>query len=119
MRATWFVLEDGNAADPAECADQDGVLTHSSGVKVAMRSPGVPRSRGVDLDESGKQLFGGKGDHDGNGAAGGAKPTDEPKPSTPAATETSAVVTEDMQPAQRPAPARNPGYQTRQGKGRR
>lgn len=118
MRATWYVLEDGKPANPAECADLDGALTHSSGVKVAMRSAGVPRSRGVDLDEAGNLLFAGKGDHDNDGTSGGAKaPADEkqaenPQPPVPP------VKTEDMQPAPKPAPARNPGYKTRQGKGR-
>lgn len=48
-RETWYVLEDGGVADPGECvADAKGVLTHSSGVKVAMRLPDCPMSRGVD-----------------------------------------------------------------------
>ncbi len=54
MRATWYVLEDGNAADPNECApDKAGVLRNKSGVAVAMRGE-VPHSRGVDLDPDGK-----------------------------------------------------------------
>lgn len=62
MRETWYVLEDGNVADPNECSSDDkGVLTHKSGAKVAMRGD-VPSSRGVDLDEEGKALAeGGKG----------------------------------------------------------
>jgi len=51
MRETWYVLESGLVADPAEVApDQNGVLRHSSGVAVAMRGD-VPMSRGVDPDE--------------------------------------------------------------------
>jgi hypothetical protein len=49
MQDVWFVLEDGRTVDPCEVApDEAGVLRHASGVAVAMRSPGVPRSRGVD-----------------------------------------------------------------------
>jgi hypothetical protein len=49
MRATWYVLEDGNVADPAECApDAHGVLRHSSGVAVARRGDAYS-SRGVDV----------------------------------------------------------------------
>ena len=49
MRATWYVLEDGNVADPAECApDGNGVLRHKSGIAVARRGD-TYSSRGVDL----------------------------------------------------------------------
>lgn len=49
MRETWYVLEGGGFADPAEVApDKAGNLMHKSGVAVAMRSPGVPRTSGVD-----------------------------------------------------------------------
>lgn len=101
MRATWYVLEDGTAVDPNECNTVGGVLTHKSGKPVAMRSHDCPMSTGVDVDASGKALFGGRGDHDGNGSAGGAKPADVPKP-------------KDMQP-ERPQQA----YKTRQTKTRR
>jgi len=48
MRETWYVLEDGNVADPNEVsADAAGKLFHKSGVAVAMRGD-VPHSRGVD-----------------------------------------------------------------------
>lgn len=51
MQETWYVLEDGRAVDPSEVApDEAGRLMHASGVAVAMRSPGVPRSRGVDAE---------------------------------------------------------------------
>jgi hypothetical protein len=51
MRATWYVLENGNVADPSECAPgKGGILTHKSGVAVEMRGE-TPRSRGVDPDE--------------------------------------------------------------------
>lgn len=50
-RETWYVLEDGRVADPSECVpDEKGALTHSSGVKVAMRFADCPMSRGVDAD---------------------------------------------------------------------
>ena len=50
-RETWYVLEDGRVADPGDCImDAKGVLTHISGVKVAMRLPDCPLSRGVDAD---------------------------------------------------------------------
>ena len=51
MRDTWYVLEDGVIADPAEVTTgEDGVLRHSSGIAVAYCN-GVPRSRGVDPQE--------------------------------------------------------------------
>jgi len=49
MRATWYVLEDGTAADPSLIApDAAGVLRHEDGRAVAMGLYG-PRSRSVDL----------------------------------------------------------------------
>lgn len=49
MPETWYVLEDGEVADPAEVtADKDGVLRHKDGTAVKMRDSGVPFSRGVD-----------------------------------------------------------------------
>lgn len=51
MYATWYVLEDGAVADPAEVApDHAGVLRHTSGIAVAV-GPYGPRSRGVNLAE--------------------------------------------------------------------
>lgn len=48
---TWYVLENGEVADPAEVApDKSGKLHHKSGVAVAMRGD-VPSSRSVDPDE--------------------------------------------------------------------
>lgn len=48
---TWFVTEDGSAADPREVSPgKDGRLRHKDGRVVAMRGD-VPRSRGVDPDE--------------------------------------------------------------------
>lgn len=53
MRATWYVLEDGNAVDPNDCAPDDkGVLRHKDGVAVAMRGNAYS-SRSVDLGEQG------------------------------------------------------------------
>ena len=50
MRQTWYVLEDGSVADPAEVApDKNGVLRHRRGA-VAMRGD-VPSTRGVDPEE--------------------------------------------------------------------
>lgn len=51
MRETWYLLEDGTAADPNECApDPSGVLRHKSDAAVAMRGQ-VPSTRGVDPEE--------------------------------------------------------------------
>ncbi|MGE4044470.1 MAG: hypothetical protein AB7F35_06430 [Acetobacteraceae bacterium] len=48
MQETWYVLENGTAADPNDVAPTgDGRLMHKSGVLVAMRGQ-VPASRGVD-----------------------------------------------------------------------
>ena len=45
---TWYVLEDGEAVDPNECAPDDkGVLRHKGGKAVAMRGD-AHSSRGVD-----------------------------------------------------------------------
>lgn len=50
MRETWYVLENGQAANPAEVQpDEKGVLRHKSGVAVAMRGQ-VPSSIGVDVE---------------------------------------------------------------------
>lgn len=50
MGETWYVLENGNVADPNEVApNNDGKLVHKSGIPVAMRGR-VPSSRGVDAD---------------------------------------------------------------------
>lgn len=52
---TWYVLEDGLAADPNEVApDKDGRLRHASGRYVVMRGD-VPSSRGVDADAERKK----------------------------------------------------------------
>lgn len=53
MRDTWYVLEDGTAVDPSQCVwdGKGNVLTHAGGQLVAMRAPGVPMSRGVDVAE--------------------------------------------------------------------
>lgn len=51
MRETWYVLEDGNVADPNECTvNEKGYLVHESGIAVAMRGE-VPSSRGVDIED--------------------------------------------------------------------
>lgn len=48
---TWYVLENGLAADPNEVAPDDaGVLKHKSGIPVKI-GPHGPLSRGVDPDE--------------------------------------------------------------------
>jgi hypothetical protein len=50
MRETWYVLENGAAADPNECApDEAGLLRHNSGVAVAINNQ-TPMSRGVDVE---------------------------------------------------------------------
>lgn len=101
---TWYVLEDGSAGDPREIAPgKDGKLVHKDGRKVAY-APHGPRSRGgVDADaerakEPKKAPFAGKGDHDGDGKAGGAV--------KPEATETRDLTAEK--------PKR--GYKTRESK---
>ncbi len=83
MRETWYVLEDGTPVPPGEVApNKEGALAHKMGL-VAMRDDGeTPRSRGVDVDA---KPFGGKGDHDDNGQAGGAKKTADMKPEPPPA----------------------------------
>src|SRR5215217_3829912 len=49
MRETWYVLENGFLADPADVsAGDDGRLVNSDGVLVALRTSGVPLSYGVD-----------------------------------------------------------------------
>lgn len=97
-RETWYVLEDGTAADPREVApDPAGVLRHSGGVAVQMRGD-VPRSRGVDPDEERSR--------------GGAKAPNVKAPAT------------DKPPAAKPAAkdmtAAKPkgGYRTRETKAR-
>lgn len=51
---TWYVLEDGSAADPSEVtSDAKGVLRHKDGMAVQMRGD-VPRSRGVDPEQERK-----------------------------------------------------------------
>lgn len=50
MRETWYVLEDGTAADPKEVKPDDkGVLRHSNGMAVAV-GPHGPKSTGVDVE---------------------------------------------------------------------
>ena len=50
MRETWYILEDGSAADPALIrTGDDGILAHEDGRKVAY-GPHGPRSRSVDLE---------------------------------------------------------------------
>ena len=50
MRETWYVLDDGSFADPAECApDADGVLS-CGGVAVARRG-GTYSSRSMSAED--------------------------------------------------------------------
>ena len=50
MRETWYILTDGNVANPADIvSDAKGALFHKNGVAVAMRGD-VPSTKGVDLD---------------------------------------------------------------------
>jgi hypothetical protein len=51
MRETWYVLENGNAADPADVEHDGKVYRHKNGVPVAMRGVDMPSSRSVDPDE--------------------------------------------------------------------
>lgn len=112
MRETWYVLESGDAVHPSEVSiNEAGRLAHKNGL-VQMRDDGeTPRSRGVDIDESGKRPFGGKGDHDGNDSTGGAK-----KPVEPATAPEPAAApkrTTEMRPAKTKPAAKKPGYKTR------
>jgi hypothetical protein len=51
MRDTWYVLEDGRVADPADVvADESGKLFGADGVAVAMRGD-TYSSRSVEVDE--------------------------------------------------------------------
>src|SRR5690606_5528014 len=96
--------------DPRECGRKNGVLVHKSGAKLAMRFPDCAMSTGVDVDEKGELLVGGKGDHDKNGTVGGvASPAPAPVPPS----EPTPVQTEDMRPEPTPARAKKAGYKTR------
>ncbi len=50
MRETWYVLEDGSVADPADVYHDGAGLRHKNGIAVAMRGD-VPSSRSVDFEE--------------------------------------------------------------------
>ncbi len=50
MRETWYVLENGDVADPAD-VQHDGTRYHHRGVAVAMRGFDTPSSRSVNPDE--------------------------------------------------------------------
>lgn len=104
------MLEDGTPVDPAEVSpDKTGALVHKSG-KVAIGDHGNYRTTGIDLDDKGKPLFGGKGDHDRNGTSGGtAAPTKEDPP----AKADDANKTEDMNPEPASAPKAKKPYKTR------
>lgn len=103
MRETWYVMEDGSCGDPREIApDKHGRLVHKDGRKVAY-APHGPRSRSVDVSQ---KPFDGKGDHDGDGKAGGSKPKQD----------SVTTATADME-AEQPAPAkRGRPYKTRDSK---
>lgn len=93
MQEVWFDLEDGTTVDPNDCATDDaGVLRHKNGTAVKMRAPGVPASRGVDVDQAKKPE---------------AKPAHAPAP---------VKATTEMKPAPKPAAVKKPGYKTRGAK---
>ena len=51
MRETWYVLQDGTFADPAEVSpDEGGILRHQDGREVAY-TPHGPRSRSMSAEE--------------------------------------------------------------------
>ena len=51
MHTTWYVLENGEPANPDHVApDQSGRLVHKSGVPVAMLGD-VPRTRGMSAED--------------------------------------------------------------------
>jgi chromatin remodeling complex protein RSC6 len=102
-RETWFVLEDGNVVDPAECSDVEGALTHESGVKVAMRMHDCPMSRGIDADaERAKGKKGGDAE-----AKGEAKPKEKVDSKSGEAKETKSPNDRQMQSGA------GKGYETR------
>lgn len=50
MGETWYVLTDGSAVDPSECApDEAGTMRHKNGKEVAVRGDAYS-SRCVDAD---------------------------------------------------------------------
>lgn len=54
MRETWYVLEDGTAADPnGIVTGEDGVMRNKAGIAVAI-GPHGPLSTGVDVDDAPK-----------------------------------------------------------------
>lgn len=99
MRATWYVLESGEAVDPREVSrNEDGRLAHANGL-VAMRSPDCPRSRSVDVESAmAVARMAPVLDLDGN----------EPNEGAPAP-----VKTTDMKAEPAPAPAKQPRYKRR------
>lgn len=104
MRETWYVLEDGTYGDPKDVAPgQKGCLVHKNGLAVKMRAPDVPLTSGVDVDEHGKQMFAGKGDHDNSGKIGGSAAPPEAPPK----------VTAEMTPAEPPPRGKKSGYKIR------
>lgn len=106
MRATWYVLEDGTAVDPNECAPgDDGVLTHKDGAKVKMRSFDCPMSTGVEIADD--PPSGVEGNVPSEAAAEPSTATSSPPTVPPPA------VDEQMTPDPAPKTARKPGYKTR------
>lgn len=54
---TWYVLEDGTHAHPADVStDKDGVMKHKNGVAVKLRANGIPLTSGVPSKEKTRDL---------------------------------------------------------------
>lgn len=118
---TWYVLDDRSFADPRDVAvGADGVLRHKDGVAVAMRSAGVPRSRGMSEEE---RMTATKAREAAAAAKIGKLTVNEARAELGKASIASVPVqapviakidaTED---AKKPEPAKRGGYQTREAK---
>jgi hypothetical protein len=88
---TWYIAETGDPVDPAECVSVDGVLTHKSGVRIAMRFPDCPQSRSI-------------------------YPGDLPPPAEGGDEDQLPAETAEMKPEPPPAPKGGRGYKTRESK---
>jgi hypothetical protein len=114
---TWYVLDDGSFADPRDVAiGADGVLRHKDGVAVAMRSAGVPRSRGMSEEE---RMVATKARQAAAAAKIGKLTVNEARAESGKAPIVSAPVLEKVdtpEDAKKAEPAKRGGYQTREAK---
>jgi len=104
MRETWYVLDTGDVADPADVApDTQGALRHKSGVAVSMRNQ-TPVSRGVDNPAAERARLA-------EAEAVAAKAAGEKAKADAAKKSAAAAPAKDMKPAEPKA-----GYVTRESK---